>query len=965
MHYTDKNYTYRTTQHSDKIDTYSTNNYNSGSITESLRGVVQRITYHNQDNGWSVLRVVPFNSPQQQETVIVHQTKVFAGATMEFEGSWIVHPKYGRQFKATSAQEKKPATTAALEKYLGSGLIKGVGPQTAKKIVKHFDKQTLEIFESDIERLTEIPGIAQKKLEMISQAWTEHKSIRDVMMFLQSHGISTLFAVKIYKEYGDNAIRYVTEDPYRLANDFYGIGFFSADKVALSIGFAPDSERRIMAAIRHILAASRNFGHCYLTLPQIHNEVKELLGLDIDDRISDILEQMRQNRLLMVRYINVQHNSVAKNERITFNNDSKQENTVNTQVDKEICYYSKSLYFDELYVARRISQMCREPDYKLSNDAQNGNNQSLYIEPDQLERWIYLYCKARHINLSDEQSNAVVSIVNQKFSILTGGPGCGKTTATLVIVRLLEAVGKSESLNSANELNELDELEHRDQKNSIIIQNYRKDTQQTHRKDNQQMKILLAAPTGRAAQRMSEVIGREAKTIHRLLEWKGGEFKKNEKNPLKADFLIVDECSMLDISLTASLLKAVPESCQVLFIGDADQLPSVGAGNVLKDMIASGVVPCFVLTQIFRQARESLIIRYAHEINKGNMPWIISPFKKPQIWTQKIDCMFIDSDEATKDQINFITQVKRVSNDDKINCQRSDANTYLAASSSNAGYGIHKDDYDNTHKNSYDRDKDKELYEFRINETVRPYETEIKIPKKFEHVDINALYKADTEVKELMAVLKSVHPWSSLHYGYAAADMVRRLYQEWIPKYYGERCEIQILSPMTRGTLGTVNLNRMVQASVNPAAEGKREIKVGERIFRRGDRVIHRRNNYDLGVFNGDIGIIADMDITELTCKVSFYPDNRVVTYQRDDILELDLAYAVTIHKSQGSEFDAVIIPVLSQHFKMLFRNLIYTGLTRAKRLAIFVGTRKAMAMAVKNQDTTLRQTALKELLIS
>ncbi|MBF0412467.1 MAG: AAA family ATPase [Desulfamplus sp.] len=832
---------------------------------------------------------------------------------MEFEGSWIVHPKYGRQFKASLAQERKPATTAALEKYLGSGLIKGVGPQTAKKIVKYFDKETLEIFEFEIERLTEIPGIAHKKLEMISQAWTEHKSIRDVMMFLQSHGISTLFAVRIYKEYGDNAIKYVTEDPYRLANDFYGIGFFSADRVALSIGFAPDSDKRIMAAIRHVLAASRNFGHCYLKLAQIEEQVEELLGMDIQERIADILDNMNKNGKI---------------------------------INKEGCYYSKSLYFDELYVAQRVSTMCKTYDFP-------------HIEKEALDRWIYLYCKARHIKLSDEQAKAVVSIVNQKFSILTGGPGCGKTTTTLVIVRLLEAIGKAEIFNDSNEL---DEFEYRDEKKNI--------SDQKHHKDNRQIKILLAAPTGRAAQRMSEVIAREAKTIHRLLEWKGGEFKKNDKNPLRADFLIVDECSMLDINLTAALLKAVPQSCQVLFIGDADQLPSVGAGNVLKDMIASGVVPCFVLTQIFRQARESLIIRYAHQINKGEMPWITSPFKKPEIWTQKIDCMFIDSDEATKEQINFVTQVKRVSNANEVNFKQSDgdklaANTYLAANTSTVGYGIHKDDYDDTHKNSYDLDKDKELYEFRINETLRPYETEIKIPKKFEHVDINALYNADTEVKELMAVLKSVHPWSSLHYGYAAADMVRRLYQEWIPKYYGRGCEIQILSPMTRGTLGTLNLNRMIQASVNPAAEGKREIRVGERIFRTGDRVIHRRNNYDLGVFNGDIGIIVDMDITELTCAVSFYPDNRVVNYQRDDILELDLAYCITIHKSQGSEFDVVIIPVLSQHFKMLFRNLIYTGLTRAKKLAIFVGTRKAMGMAVKNQDTTLRQTDLEDLLRS
>ncbi|MBF0378435.1 MAG: AAA family ATPase [Desulfamplus sp.] len=829
-------------------------------MTEHLTGVVEHITYHNADNGWSVLRVVPFNSPQNQETVVVHQTKVFAGATMDFEGSWIVHPKYGRQFKATSAFERKPATTAALEKYLGSGLIKGVGPQTAKKIVRYFDDKTLEVFESEIERLIEVPGIANKKLEMISQAWTEHKSIRDVMIFLQSHGISTLFAVKIYKAYGDNAIKYVSEDPYRLATDFYGIGFFSADKIALSIGFAPDSDKRIMAAIRHVLSASRNFGHCYLTLSQIQDQTSELLNIDFTSRLLYILGKMEQEKLLMVRYLY----QFSKN-RTDENSDKK---------DKETCYYSKSLYFDELYVAQRVSKMCK-PDHLLS------------VANDQLERWITLYCKSRYIKLSDEQAKAVISIVNQKFSILTGGPGCGKTTTTLVIVRVVEAMNK---------------------------------------------KILLTAPTGRAAQRMSEVIGREAKTIHRLLEWKGGDFKKNENSPLKADFLIVDECSMLDISLTASLLKAVPKSCQVLFIGDADQLPSVGAGNVLKDMIASGVIPCFVLTQIFRQARESLIIRYAHEINNGEVPWIASPFKKPEIWTNSTDCMFIDSDEATKDQIHFINQVKKVSN--------------IQTSKIHVAYNNQED-----------------FYEFGIKEPIKPYEPAINIPKKFEHVDINAIYKADTEVKELIAVLKSVHPWSSLHYGYAASDMVRRLYQEWIPKYYGNGCEIQILSPMTRGTLGTLNLNRLIQASANPKSEGKREIKVGERIFRTGDRVIHKRNNYDLGVFNGDIGIIVDMDITELTCFVSFYPDKRIVKYQRDDIIELDLAYAITIHKSQGSEFDIVIIPILSQHFKMLFRNLIYTGLTRAKKLAIFVGTRKAMAMAVKNQDTTLRQTALEELL--
>ena len=305
----------------------------TGVVTETIRGIVDRVTYHNPDNGWSVLRVLPFNNPHQQETVIVHQTKVFAGATMEFHGAWTVHPKFGRQFRATKAVERKPATTAALEKYLGSGLIKGVGPKTAKKIVNYFGKETLEIFEDEIERLTEIQGIAQKKLEMIRDAWVEHRAIREVMMFLQSHGISTLFAVRIYKEYGDNAIEYVNEDPYRLAKDFYGIGFFSADKVALSIGLAKDSPQRIRAGINHVLAASREFGHCYLTESQIRAQVNELLELNLDDRLPDFLNQMEQDGLVMVREINTPEGA------------------------NESCYYSKSLYFDELYVAKRISNL--------------------------------------------------------------------------------------------------------------------------------------------------------------------------------------------------------------------------------------------------------------------------------------------------------------------------------------------------------------------------------------------------------------------------------------------------------------------------------------------------------------------------------------------------------------------------------------------------------------------------------
>jgi exodeoxyribonuclease V alpha subunit len=822
----------------------------TGVITETLRGIVDRVTYHNPDNGWSVLRVTPFDNPHQQETVIVHQTKVFAGATMEFHGAWKFHPRHGRQFQAARAVEKKPATSAALEKYLGSGLIKGVGPKTARKIVNHFGKATLAVFETDIAKLTEVPGIAQKKLAMISSAWIEHRAIREVMMFLQSHGISTLFAVRIYQAYGDHAIAYVTEDPYRLADDFYGIGFFSADKVALSIGLGKESPQRIIAGIKHVLAASRQLGHCYLTQSQIDAQVRELLGLDLTRRLPDVLRQMEDEGHLMVRRL-------ATSEGLT-----------------EACYYSRSLYYDERYVAGRIA----------------GMNQAPAVDRERVERWVGNYCAAHDILLSKEQTAAVKGAVAEPFSILTGGPGVGKTTTILVLVKLLAAMGRN---------------------------------------------VLLAAPTGRAAQRMSDVIGRESKTIHRLLEWRQGRFKKNEDDPLQVDFLIVDECSMLDINLTAALLKAVPGHAQVLFIGDADQLPSVGAGNVLKDIIASKRVACFCLTTIFRQAEQSLIIQYAHQINQGDIPRIDSPFKYPRIWRNGKDCLFLDSDEATREQLNFVSRVKRFYD--------------LPPTSAETAAGGVSDD----------------PYQFRADEPLTPYETELTIPQKFQHVDLDAVAHAENRIDELVAVIKKIHPWSSLHYGLTASQCVRKLYMEWMPKYLGSTCEIQVLSPMTRGSLGTLNLNAMIQAAANPMAAGKPQLKVGERIFRAGDRVIHRRNNYDLGVFNGDIGVIEQIDNEDLTCTVSFFPDQRKVHYQRDDIMELDLAYAITIHKSQGSEFEAVIIPVLTQHFKMLFRNLIYTGLTRARKFAVLVGTRKALAMAVKNRDTSLRQTALQQLLAS
>ena len=609
-------------------------------LDEVLKGIVSKVTYHNPTTGWSVLRVHPLNAPQQQETVTIHQTKVFAGATMEFVGAWTLDKKYGRQFKANKAIEKKPATAASLEKYLGSGLIKGVGPKTAKKIVQHFKQDTLEIFESSINRLTEVPGIATKKLNMIEAAWTEHKAIRDVMMFLQHHGISTLFAVKIYKKYNDEAIKIVTENPYQLANDFYGIGFFSADKVALSLGVPPDSPQRIIAAIKHVLAASREQGHCYLTSLQINEGIIELINMNLEAQLIEHLTLMEQERQLKTRVIEKDN-------------------------EESIGYYSKTLFFDEQTVAQKIKDM----GGLVSSDS------------ERITLWITTYCQRKSISLSEEQRAAVNQIVQYRFSVLTGGPGCGKTTTTLVLVKLLEAMKKN---------------------------------------------VLLAAPTGRATQRMTEVIGREAKTIHRLLEWKGGEFKMNEENPLNADFLIVDECSMLDISLSASLLKAIPQHCQVLFIGDADQLPPVGAGNVLKDVIASGCIPCFRLTQIVRQAQASSIIKYAHAINKSQVPPINSPFHQPELWLSGEDCLCIDTDEATKEQLSFISRVKNHFQWNNKDLEEPSLGTPVA---------------------------------FRTGELITsPYEHDFEVPNKFKHVDLGQVTTHRKRSAGFKAVIKKNSP---------------------------------------------------------------------------------------------------------------------------------------------------------------------------------------------------------------
>ena len=628
------------------------------------------------------------------------------------------------------------------------------------------------------------------------------------------------------------------------------------------MGFDRVGKPRLEAGIKHVLSASREQGHCYLTEDQIFEGTNTLLNESLErERVCELLSDL----LLM--------DQIKRRELL------------------HTCYYSKSLYFDEL---------------STSDSVQRLLGKSIPVERGRIEAWVQKYCKKEEIQLSDEQEAAVVQIPARPFSILTGGPGCGKTTCTKVLVQLLRAMKK---------------------------------------------KVLLAAPTGRAAQRMSEVIGLESKTIHRLLEWapnKNG-FKRDEKDPLEVDFLIVDETSMLDISLASSLLRAVPTGAQVLFIGDPDQLPAVGAGNVLNDLLMTTVVPRFRLTKVFRQAQSSSIIRFAHEINSGVVPKVLSPLAMPKAFSEGHDCLFVDAEEASQEQIRFLRRAKLA-----IEQTVSAGDQHLLKSGESWVGRMQLADDELIVDRLY---RPEDITEESIRRPV------LTIPEKYKHVDLAQLAAADSGPKELMALLQSVHPWSSLHFGLAAVETVVRLYTKTIPDWLGAGVEIQILTPQVRGTLGTMNLNESLQKIANPESASKSQIQVGAKIFRVGDRVIQTRNNYDLGVFNGDIGRIIRVDTADLSCTVEFMGgDHRVVEFSREDLSELALAYAITIHKSQGSEFSVVIIPVLGQHFNMLFRNLIYTGLTRAKKLAIFVGSRRAFARAIGQIDNRQRQTALTEL---
>jgi len=874
---------------------------------ERLRGIVERVTFHDPQTGWSVLQVSPFGAPHTRVTVLVHEARVVAGSSMEFHGSWQTHPRYGEQFRSTRALERKPASAAALERYLGSGLIRGVGPRTARKIVAHFGSETLEVFEEDAQRLLEVRGIARRKLETITAAWREHRAIRDVMMFLQEHGLSSLFAVRIYKLYGDAAVDIVRRDPFRLARDVYGIGFFSADRVATSLGFDPRGAERLEAGIRHVLSASREEGHCFLTAAQVENRVRALLGFERPEAegAADAAPEADPIRAVLadlaargeVRVEALPWGVLPPSARDDAPPPDAGAGTAAAHVP---CYYARSLFRDEQAVARQVTR-------RIETLAD--------VDVGRVTRWLDAWSRQDGTRLSDGQTEAVLGIAAQRLSILTGGPGCGKTTTTRALVGLARAMGR---------------------------------------------RVVLAAPTGRAAQRMGEVVGLEARTIHRLLEWSpvAGGFSRNAERPIAVDFLVVDEASMLDITLAAWLLEAVPATAQIVLVGDPHQLPSVGAGEVLADLLRADGVPRFELVQIFRQAEASRIVRFAHAIHRGEVPSIPSPFSRPDAWGQAGECLFLDGEEATQEEIRFVRRARAV-----IERTRSDARSRQIVSRaqvvgllrpSDAPSGIEvvaagpAGDAGGEGKEPAP--------------AVEAAEPEpFVVPPRFLRVDLERLAQTESGLASLCEVMGRMHPHSVLQHGYTLVDAIQRLFVRTIPEHLGPDCEIQILTPMNRGSLGAAALNRAIQERLRPARADLPELRLGERVLRVGDRVIQRRNDYDLGVFNGDIGRIADLDAQDSTCRVEFGSgaEARTVTYTQDDLAQLALAYAITVHKSQGSEFDAVILPLTAQHHRMLFRGLVYTALTRARRLAVFVGERRALALAVRRSEGAARQTAL------
>jgi len=719
--------------------------------TEILQGVVDRIVYQNQENGFAVF-IVQLNS-HSSVTVKGCIPTITVGEHVLVRGVWNMHQKFGKQFDAHACEKQAPTSILGLKKYLSSGLIKGIGPVYGDKLVAAFGEKVLEVIDKTPERLLSVPGIGAKRVEKIIIAWKDQKEISNIMVFLQNKGISTTYAVKIYKQYKEQSIAIIEENPYRLAQDIWGIGFKTADDIAQNSGIAPDCKRRITAAILHVIQTTASDGNLYIELEELKKETAELLELEFDA---------------------IQHTI-----KCAFH-DLYNADKIKLLTCDGVHYITlPAYYFAEKGIAYKIDKLLTYPSQHLF-DAAN------------IEQAFDTDAKSSVV-LNEQQRSGVLACLRNKVTIITGGPGTGKTTLIKKLLTLL---------------------------------------------DTQQIKYYLAAPTGRAAKRITEGTGRPASTLHRLLDFDVStmSFRHNENNALSVDFLIVDEASMIDVFLAHAMIKALPYSAHLVLIGDIDQLPSVGAGNFLHDMIASEKVTTIKLQHIFRQAQDSLIVINAHRINNGEFP-------TTEHENSRKDFIFIKEDNP---------------------------------------------------------------------ENI-PQHLETIYSKALRHYDI---HKDDTIV----------------------------------------------LTPMHRGVAGTQKLNHDLQKMLNNQNNGPTIMYAGAQ-FQVGDRVMQLRNNYDKRVFNGDIGVIETIDTEDKVIKVRFF--EQLVEYEVADLNELVHAYAISIHKSQGSEFAAVIILLFMQHFMLLQRNLIYTAVTRAKKLCIIIGQSRAIAMGIKNNKSVERVTFLQQFLTS
>ncbi len=725
---------------------------------DELKATIAETVFRNDENGYSVVQT---RAGREHVTVVGILPEMAAGEAAVFQGQWMSHPQYGKQFKAVSCDIEKPSTLRGIERYLASGLIRGVGPATAKLIVEEFGLKAMDVLSEKPERLCEISGIGQKRARQIADSFREQYGARQAMVFLQTYGVPPGLAMRISKKYGDQVQNVVRENPYRMVDDVEGVGFLTADRIALSLGMPVDGAFRMRAGLKHVLTeAAVGSGHTWLPRRELLGRASQLLRVH-PDVMAETLRALLLSREL-----------------------------VSDGIDEEDCVFLPAFFRAESEIARLLLSLM---------------SASQIMMPGEAKRRIEQFEREDGIAFSREQRQAALQAVESGVLVITGGPGTGKTTLINCILSLLSGSGE----------------------------------------------VLLAAPTGRAAKRMTEATGREAKTLHRLLEYGGDEgvFQKNEENPLDCACVIVDEMSMVDIFLMRSLLRALQPGTRLLLVGDADQLPSVGAGNVLGDILKSHVIPSVRLSQIFRQEGQSLIVQNAHSINHGDLP----------VLNRRDSDFFFERQSLAEDAARAIVTL----------CQT-------------------------------------------------------RLPKYLE-----------------------------------TADGVRA---------------IQVLSPTKKGACGVLAINRLLQAALNPEKPGQAAITYGDTTFRKGDKVMHVKNNYQLewqtldgvdgqGVFNGDVGFVCEIDASDRTVTV-LYDDERKVIYEYQQLEELELAYCLSVHKSQGSEFQAVVLPVVGGPPMLLTRNLFYTALTRARRLVVLVGREEAIAAMVHNDHIDKRYTALAERLL-